>query len=497
MGLIRWRGFPKRGITSEAACTVEISTCEVVVLIFHWMLVLRQRNLKTWRAGRLGAFLLMAAGLALLAPCAPGESRARARHTVVISVDGMGASWYRSPAPDLRIPNLMRLKNEGSFAEGVEGVYPTVTYPSHTTIVTGRMPAEHGIYTNVSSRQPGNNSRDWFWFSKAIKVPTLWDEARRERLSSAAVSWPVTAGAAIDWDFPEIWDPAKGELMDFQLIGKYSTPGLLQEVMTALHPQPGTDGDVIRTEVAVYLLKKYQPNLLLLHLNDLDHNEHEAGPDTQLARTTLEQMDARIGEVLAAIKEAGLAEATNVFIVSDHGFLPIERIVNPNLLLAKAGLLTVNEKGWPSGGKVFTVSNGGSFFIYWPEGQDLRAEVAAALQPLLDQGLAWAEFGRSALKDLGVEPAVQMALEPAPGVVFGGRAAGDLAAPLPKPGGAHGFFPYRKGLEASFIAWGPGIKGGVDLHRIRMTSVGPTLLKAMGIDDPQFGDEPALADIFK
>jgi predicted AlkP superfamily pyrophosphatase or phosphodiesterase len=474
------------------------------VLISDWMHILARcedplrspaKKLKTRKVAKL--FILLAAALAFSPPFVRGQSKPSDRHTIVISVDGMCASRYRSPSPELHIPNILRLKKQGSFAEGVEGIYPTVTYPSHTTIVTGRLPAEHGIYTNVSAREPGEHSRDWFWFSKAIKVPTLWDEARRAGLTTAAVSWPVTAGAAIDWDFPEIWDPAKGELMDFELVGRYSTPGLLQEAMAALHPQPGMDSDLIRTEVAAYVLKKYKPNLLLLHLNDLDHNQHEAGPESELARTTLERIDGWIGDILDAVKQSGLADSTNVFIVSDHGFLPIEKMLNPGVLLAQASLVTVNDKGYISGGKVFTISNGGSFFIYWPEGQDLRAEVNAALKPLFDQGLVWAVFDPDALKELGADPGAQMALEPPTGYTFGSRATGDLVTPLKKPGGTHGYFPYREGSEASFIAWGPDIRTGVDLHRIPMTAVGPTILKAMGIDDPKFGDSPALRDVFK
>src|SRR5207244_3464985 len=81
------------------------------------------------------------------------------RHVVVISVDGMGASFYAAPRPGLRIPNIRRLMEGGSYAEGVEGVYPTVTYPAHTTLVTGRRPAEHGVYTNLSSRAAGQHPR--------------------------------------------------------------------------------------------------------------------------------------------------------------------------------------------------------------------------------------------------------------------------------------------------------------------------------------------------
>ena len=57
--------------------------------------------------------------------------------------------------------------------------------------------------------------------------------------------------------------------------------------------------------------------------------------------------------------------------------------------------------------------------------------------------------------------------------------------------------PFRKGLESSFIAWGPDVRGGVNLHRIRMTAIGPTILKVMGVDDAAFGEQPPLMDIVK
>jgi len=309
----------------------------------------------------------------------------------------MRASAYFALSPRARIPNLLRLKEEGSFAEGVEGVYPTVTYPSHTTIVTGRMPSEHGIYTNLSSRQPGKNPHDWFWLSDAIKAPTLWDEARQHHLTSGAVSWPVTVHAAIDWNVPEVWDPAKGPSADFFYLAKFMDPLFGAELLGALGPpQAGVDTDTQKTRLAIYLIKAHQPNLLLLHLDAVDEAEHQRGPESAEAAAALERVDARIGDVLAAVKEAGLESSTDVFAVSDHGFLPIERQVGPDVLLVKAGLLTADERGEITGGKLATVSNGGSFFIYWPEGTDLKSEVVAALKPLVEQGLIWGLLDRLA-----------------------------------------------------------------------------------------------------
>jgi predicted AlkP superfamily pyrophosphatase or phosphodiesterase len=410
----------------------------------------------------------------------------------------MGADFYIDHSPHLHIPNLQRLKREGSFAEGVVGVYPSLTYPSHTTIITGRLPAEHGIYTNLSSREPGKNPGDWFWFSNTIKVPTLWDEARQAHLSTASASWPVTVGAPIDWNIPEVWDPLKGEVGDPVYVAKFLNPLLALEMLAALGPpQPGADTDVLRTRVAGYFLKEHKPNLLLLHLAEPDHTEHRYGPRSANAGAALERVDARIGELLAVLKESGLEDSTDVFIVSDHGFLSVSREIRPNVLLVKAGLLTTDDQGSLNGGKVETVVNGGSFFIYWPESKNLRAEVEAALKPMRDQGLLWAEFDRQALRELGADPGAQMALEAPEGSTFSDNVTGDLVGRWDRTGGNHGFLPFRRGLEASFIAWGPRITRGVNLHHIRMTAIGPTLLKDMGIEDAQFGAAPALTDIFK
>jgi predicted AlkP superfamily pyrophosphatase or phosphodiesterase len=449
-------------------------------------------------AGALAGLAVLNLPLYFRAQATPPPTSAEKRHALVISVDGMGACLYDRLAGKIHISNLPRLRREGSYAEGVVGVYPTVTYPSHTTIITGRMPAEHGIYSNLSSREPGKNPEDWFWFTKAIKVPTLWDEARAHHMTTGTVFWPVTAGAPVDWDVPEIWDAQKPLVVDPIYVAKYATPGLLFDALLEIGPPlPGQELDVTRTRLATFILKKHKPNLMLVHLVDLDEEEHHSGPDSPQAAATLEKIDGHIGELLAADQAAGLADSTDVFIVSDHGFLPVETEIKPNVLLVKAGLLTADEKGHITGGRIATVANDGSFFVYWPESEELRSKVEEALKPLFDQGVLWAVLGRTALKELAAEPAAQMALEATTGYAFSNSAAGDLLEKGENTTGTHGYLPFRQELEASFIAWGPDIRSGVDLHTIRMTEIAPTILKALGIDDPEFCDQPPLREIFK
>lgn len=453
-----------------------------------------QERIKLARLMSAACLIAVAAWFAQRAAAAPQERSTR--HVLVISVDGMRPDSYLRPPAGAQIPNLLRLKSEGSFAEAVEGVYPTLTYPSHTTIVTGCLPAQHGIYTNLSSRVAGKNAGDWFWFAKSIRCTTLWDEARAHSITSGSVAWPVTAGAAIDWDVPEIWNPAEGQVADPLYVAKFMNPVFGLQMLGALGPpQPGMDSDVLRTRIAEYIIKEHQPGLLLIHLVDLDDTQHHYGPRSAAAASTLTRIDAHIGEILAAVQQAGFADDTDVFIVSDHGFAPVHRLIHPNILLVKAGLLTADTQGNITGGKIETVSNGGSFFIYWPKSEDMHAQVRRALAPLFSRNLAWAVLDKNALKDLGADPDAGLALDAPSGAMFDSAGTGSLVTPA--SGGDHGYLPFRAGLAASFIAWGPDVKSGIDLHRIRMIQVGPTILKAMGITDPKFGDAPPMDDIWK
>src|SRR5262245_37212856 len=77
---------------------------------------------------------------------------------VLISIDGWKPDHVlEADKHGLKIPNLRRLLREGAYASAVTGVLPTVTYPSHTTMVTGVAPARHGIFANTPFDPLGKN----------------------------------------------------------------------------------------------------------------------------------------------------------------------------------------------------------------------------------------------------------------------------------------------------------------------------------------------------
>ena len=102
---------------------------------------------------------------------------------------------------------------------------PTLTYPSHVTLLTGVTPATHGVTGNLTFDPFNTNQYGWDWYASDIQVPTLWDAAHAAGLSTANVHWPVSVGAQVDWNLPQIW--RTGNPDDRKLLAALATPGLL------------------------------------------------------------------------------------------------------------------------------------------------------------------------------------------------------------------------------------------------------------------------------
>src|SRR5262249_26338246 len=153
------------------------------------------------------------------------------------SIDGLKPDYVlEADKYGLKIPNLRRLVKEGMYATSVRGVLPTLTYPSHTTMVTGVSPAKHGILTNLPFDPYAKNMGGWYWYAEDIKVPTLWDEATKAGLRTASVDWPVTVGANINFNIAQYWRASTPD--DRKLLRVLSTPGLLTEVEQAVGNYP-------------------------------------------------------------------------------------------------------------------------------------------------------------------------------------------------------------------------------------------------------------------
>ena len=364
---------------------------------------------------------------------------------LVISVDGLDYRYLlksvgKSVGPNedggLRIPNLRRLMREGEVTEGITGVFPTVTWSSHTSIITGVAPAEHGI---LSNRRPRSEGGDYYWDVALLKAPTLWEKAGAAGLKTAAITWPVTVGAKIDLNLQEYFQKRRGGAMDLPSIESKATPGLVEKI-SAAYPSFAQEwmDDRTRTLATIYLLKNEKPDLILLHLVDHDSEAHETGPFSRESNAILEYTDELIGEILRAVPR-NMAVA----VVSDHGFERADRVINLPVALKREGI-TGDLKTTP--GLVTTKD---------PVVAEWLSRAAGERRLGIGRAVPAAELQRYA-PWLG---GVLAAYEPAEHHLFGTAKDGELET-KPVEIGVHGLWPGRPDYASTLILWGPGIKPG-------------------------------------
>src|SRR5262245_56029816 len=245
---------------------------------------------------------------------------ADAPRVILIAVDGLMPSAYRDPALAARTPNLRRIAEQGVWADGVIGVTPTVTYPSHTTLITGVEPARHGIYDNRIFDPENRSNGAWYWFASAIQVPTLPGAVRSRGLTAAAVTWPVTIGMDLDFNAPELIGLSRHpEHMALQRA--ISTPRTLYDAAAIARgtPYAWPQSDRDRADLTMFLVRTYAPNLTMLHLIELDSAQHTYGPGSPEALDAMKLMDGYAGEIVDAARKAPGADRLTIAIVSDHG----------------------------------------------------------------------------------------------------------------------------------------------------------------------------------
>jgi len=439
---------------------------------------------------RNSTLVLVLTGLLATAPAFCGS-------LLLISIDGLPPGYVTdADRLGLKIPNLRRFLNDGAHATGVVGVVPTVTYPSHTTIVSGVLPAEHGIVSNTPF-DPLNTNRDgWFWYAQDIKVPTLWTAASRAKLRTASVNWPVTVGEAhIATLLPEYWRVSNAD--DLKLLRALSRPaGRLEQLEAKLGPfvdgyEDTLESDRVRARFAVEILRADKPQFMAVHLVALDGAQHRDGPFAPAVFDVLEALDAMVGELSAAARAND--PATTVALISDHGFIKTHTAVNLRARFVDAGLITL-ERGTPSdaAGNVSSwdaqVWPGGAtaaVMLREPQNADLRKRVADLLASIASDsrnGIARVWSSRE-LDGTSGFPGAAFLVEFAPGFYFGTAARGELLTPATSKG-THGYLPQRPEMHASFFIQGPGITAGRNLGQVDMRQIAPTLAHVLAIELP-------------
>ncbi|WP_298188682.1 ectonucleotide pyrophosphatase/phosphodiesterase [Novosphingobium sp.] len=430
---------------------------------------------------------LPALALALASAALAGE--ARAAPVLLISIDGLRpADVQDAEARGLKVPNLRRFLAEGTYATGVVGVLPTVTYPSHTTLITGVAPARHGIVNNTTYDPTQINQGGWFWYAQDDKARTLWDAAHDAGLTTGNVHWPVSVAAKnVTWNLAQIW--RTGHPDDRHLVDAVSTPGLMGELEQSARV-PYADGkaedlpaDVNRARFGTEMIAKHKPGFMTMYLAALDHTQHETGPGSAQSHAVLETLDGLVGDLVAAEMQAHPDGV--IALVSDHGFAPVDTVINLYRPFIDAGLVTLGPDGKIASADATPWGSGGSFAIRLARPNDaaLKAKVKAVLDKLAADPAAKIDqvIDAAQTKALGGNPEASFYVNLKLGAVAGPFVNGNLPLAFPSPvKGMHGYFPATPEMRSTFMIMGKGIPKARKLGEIDMRAIAPTLARLMG-----------------
>lgn len=407
-------------------------------------------------------------------------------------------------------PRFRELYARGSGVKRTRTIWPSVTYPCHTTMSTGCYPDKHGVVCNAVFHPGELKNIPWNWFADAIKCPDIFTAAKRAGLTTAAVFWPVTGNHPdIDWLVAEYWPQGPEDTIKAAFMRAGTSEELYEECCAPhlenvkIRTHPATDEFLVRCVCDI--IRKHQPDLMMLHTGDVDSYRHQTGLFTEKVTRGVEDTERWFFEIIEATKEAGVFEDTDFFLVSDHGQLDIVRNIKPNVMFADHGLIKVDEKGKLVDWSAYCRSNGLSAEIVLkdPSDRETWQKTYELLKFMRDEGI----YGISDVvtteetlerEHLGGD--FSFVIESDGYTSF----SEDWNRPMVKPmdlsdyrfgRATHGHFP-DKGPQPVFFGFGPDIKEGVYLERRPTVDEAPTYAKILGVEMP-WADGTPIVEILK
>jgi predicted AlkP superfamily pyrophosphatase or phosphodiesterase len=283
------------------------------------------------------------------------------------------------------------------------------------------------------------------------------------------VDWVAIYGArTINWSFAEQPDP--NGLIETELIKAGVVTG---DQLAHFDDSSPAWQDEIRTDAAIEILKRYKPNLMLVHLLCLDDINHQYGPMSDASLEAMAFLDDRVKQISDTLTSTH--RPFTLLIVSDHGFRKTAHAIYPNTLLRQEGLV---RDAW-------VVPDGGIAMVYVTD-PNRRAELLPKLGTLfrevegVEHVYAQEDFGKLGLPSPGQS-------NQAPDLLIAAKLGNVFASAVPDGkgethGGTHGYLNSDPQMQAIFMAWGSRIKTGVRLGTISNLDVAPTIAALLGIE---------------
>lgn len=411
------------------------------------------------------------------------EETGRGR-TLVIAVDGFGPQDAReitAGEPALAHPRPLGSALGRMQTLTIRPGGPSEPVPALISLVTGASVAHTGVATEVPF-EPGSPESRPTWYANALQAATLFDQAREQGLTTAALQWPATAGADIDLCLPLVED-LRHYRNRWEMAEATSSPRMVSEHL-APRREAGVQlsqvpADALVAEIAAEACTNGRIDLLAVRLTGLGAARREHGPESPRSQRALVDVVEMIEQIVLAFAPTA---QDRVLLVPGRALVPTELLVHPNAALAQQGLVRTDGTHLVD----FRA-------LVWPDGP------RGALHVRRDQGEAVQHLALEALAEIAAHSRLEMrrvddgvgatpqtdviaVLEGGPGTVFGLSAT---HRPL-----VEGDDPYYAGPRAVtdpshptvVLAGGPGMpttaaSGG-------WADLGVTLAGAMGLPLP-------------
>lgn len=218
----------------------------------------------------------------------------RTDHVFIISIDGASPDVMKRA----KMPVLMKMAKEGAWTWDARTITPSLTLPSHVSMLTGVVMEKHKITWNDLAMKKG-----------FVDVPTVFSVARPAGFSTAMV---VSKEKLVHIAQPGTVDHFSYDQANSKMVLK-STDG-----RTVKEKEGVVSAKAVAQSAADYIIK-HKPQLCFIHFGDPDAVGHEFGWGSPEQLQSLADVDTGLGLVLKAIRKAGLAKRSVVIISADHG----------------------------------------------------------------------------------------------------------------------------------------------------------------------------------
>ena len=267
-------------------------------------------------------------------------------NVVLLSIPGL------RPQDVSQMPGLSSLMAKGDRATLVPS-FPCVTWPVQANMLTGKLPAQHGVVANGFYWRERRQVEMWTAWNDKIAAPQIWDLLHESdsKLTSAVWFPMLSKGCGADY----VCMPAPVHNPDgSESLWCYTKPTeLYGELRDSVGHFPlkhfwGPLANIQSTawiaNSAVIAARRFRPRFFYLYLPHLDYAAQKLGPDSPAANTAVKELDGVIERLVFGFASAYGGEDLIWLAAGEYAITAVDHVTYPNRVLREAGLLRVREE---------------------------------------------------------------------------------------------------------------------------------------------------------